>query len=75
MRVISVLDRETKTYYMFGDPHEVTELVQEKTVAELNERFELAIDGYIINWPHSDPDLIEQYIHEFMYDKGIRLSN
>lgn len=75
MKVISVLDRDTKTYYMFGDPSEVTELVGSKDVPELNRRYELAIDGHIINWPHTDPHLIEQYIHEFMYDKGIRLPN
>ncbi len=75
MRVISVLDRDTKTYYMFGDPLEVTELVGSKDVSELNRRYELAIDGHIIKWPHADPNLIEQYIHEFMYDKGIRLSD
>lgn len=73
MKIISVLDRFARTYYMFKCPSEVKELLSDQTLEELNSQYELAIDGHIVGWPHTDPDLVEQYIHEFLYDKSNRL--
>ena len=67
--LISILDRDLKMYYILEDPHEVTELVDGfHPVDELNRRYELAVDGHVIPWPHREPQLIEQYIHEFIHD-------
>lgn len=68
--IISVFDRYTRSYHLFVYPQntgEVGTLVKGNTVAKLNERYELSVDGHIIDWPHTDPHLIEQYIHELIH--------
>ena len=69
--LISVFDRSTRTYHIFSYPPEdsgvIGDLVKGQTVERLNERYELAIDGNVIGWPHTDPHLIEQFIHQYIH--------
>lgn len=67
--LISVYDRHEKLYWIFEDISEIKGLIGGESVEELNERYELAIDGDVMPWPHSEPDLIEQYIHSIIHEK------
>ena len=67
--LIGIFDRKDRVYHIYHDPAEVRPIIDGYPLSYLNENFEFAIDGHILPWPSADPDLIEQYIHEFISDK------
>ena len=71
----SVLDRRLRIYYMFTDPSEVREIPFSDSLEEINERYELCLDGERIYWPSADPDLIEHYLHELIHRRTASVSD
>lgn len=67
--LISIFDRSNSTYIIMEDPFEINKHMPDIPLDELNRGFELAVDGQILPWPHTDPDIVVNYVFEVLSDQ------